>query len=164
MLLFGSGNSSSPASNEFALEYVNDLSISIDPYKMSQLGMEMGPYSGTMTIKNWSAGSTITFGQTARNMGNPFFDECGGGIFNERNEVVQPNPPAPLRKIHLSSHDPADKELLKNVKIIPIVEAKSVLKYTLTKPVNPLNITESQILESQKTTQTENNLKQNLTH
>ncbi len=114
LLLYGSGNANSPASNEFALEYVNDLSIAIDPYQMNQLGMIMGPYSGVMTIKNWSAGSTITFGQTARNMGNPFFDECGGGIFNERNEVVQPNPPAPLRKIHLSSHDPADKELLKN--------------------------------------------------
>ena len=57
-----------------------------------------------------------------------------------------------------------DKELLKNIKIIPIIEAKSVLKYTLTKPINPLNITESQILETQKTTQLENNLKQNLTH
>jgi len=57
-----------------------------------------------------------------------------------------------------------DKELLKNIKIIPVVEAKSVLKHTLTKPINPLNITESQILESQKTTQIENNLKQNLTH
>ena len=58
---------------------------------------------------------------------------------------------------------PAD-HLIKNIKIVPVVEAKSVLKYTLTKPVNPLNITESQILETQKTTQTENNLKQNLTH
>ena len=57
-----------------------------------------------------------------------------------------------------------DKELLKNIKIVPVVEAKSVLKYTLTKPVNPLNITESQILETQKSTQTENNLKQNITH
>ena len=57
-----------------------------------------------------------------------------------------------------------DKELLKNVKIVPIIEAKSVLKHTLIKPINPLNITESQILESQKTTQTENNLKQNLPH
>ncbi|MDC0498018.1 endopeptidase La [Alphaproteobacteria bacterium] len=57
-----------------------------------------------------------------------------------------------------------DSELIKNIKIIPVVEAKSVLKYTLTKPVNPLNITESQILETQKSAQIENNLKQNLTH
>ena len=57
-----------------------------------------------------------------------------------------------------------DKDLLKNIKIISVVEAKSVLKHTLTKPINPLNITESQILESQTTTQTENILKQDLTH
>ena len=57
-----------------------------------------------------------------------------------------------------------DGELLKNIKIIPVLEAKSVLKYTLTKPIIPLNITESQILEGQKSTQIENNIKQNLTH
>ena len=57
-----------------------------------------------------------------------------------------------------------DKDLLKNIKIIPIIEAKSVLKYTLTKPINPLNVSESQILETQKSSQIENNLKQNLTH
>ena len=57
-----------------------------------------------------------------------------------------------------------DKDLLKNIKIIPVVEAKSVLKHTLTKPINPLNITESQLLETQKSTQAEDNFKQNLTH
>ena len=112
-LIYGGGSSSAQASNEFALEYVNDLSIAIDPQLMNQLGLMMGPYSGTMGIKNWSTGSTIAFGQTARNMGNPFFDECGGGIFDRRDEVVQPNPPVPDRKIHNSSYDPGDKELLK---------------------------------------------------
>ena len=58
----------------------------------------------------------------------------------------------------------ADYVLEYRGKRLAVVEAKSVLKYTLTKPINPLNITESQILETQKTTQTENNLKQNLTH
>tara|TARA_E500000331_G_C17187768_1_gene683427 strand:- start:142 stop:1326 length:1185 start_codon:yes stop_codon:yes gene_type:complete len=57
-----------------------------------------------------------------------------------------------------------DRGLLKNIKIIPVVEAKSVLQYTLTKPIIPLNITESQLLETQKSTQSENNIKQNLTH
>ena len=89
------------------------MSIAIDPQLMNQLGLMMGPYSGTMGIKNWSTGSTIAFGQTARNMGNPFFDECGGGVFDRRDEVVQPNPPVPDRKIHNSSYDPGDKELLK---------------------------------------------------
>lgn len=99
--------------HEFALEYVNDLSIAIDPQLMNQLGLLMGPYSGTMNIKNWSAGATIAFGQTAKNMGNPFFDECSGGIFAERNDVVQPNPPTSIRKVHNSSYDPGDKGLLK---------------------------------------------------
>ena len=57
-----------------------------------------------------------------------------------------------------------DKDLLKNIKIIPVVEAKTVLKHTLTKPIIPLNITESQIFDDQKTVQIENNSKHNLTH
>lgn len=99
--------------HEFALEYVNDLSIAIDPQLMNQLGIVMGPFSGTLNIKNWSAGATVAFGQTAKNMGNPFFDECSGGIFDKRNEVVQPNPPTNIRKVHNSSYDPGDKGLLK---------------------------------------------------
>lgn len=112
-ILYGSSGN---GQNEFALEYVNDLSIAINPYLQDQLGLKMGPYTGTMAIKNWSTGSTIAFGNTAKNMGNPFFDECGGGIFDRRDEVVQPNPPVPLRKKHTSSYDPGDKELLKKQK------------------------------------------------
>ena len=36
-LIYGGGSSSAQASNEFALEYVNDLSIAIDPQLMNQL-------------------------------------------------------------------------------------------------------------------------------
>lgn len=111
--IFGGSSATAGVQNEFALEYVNDLSIAIDPYKMNQLGMIIGPTSGIMTVKNWSAGSTITFGQTARNMGNPYFDECSGGVFDARDEVVQPNPPVSRRKVHTSSYDPSDKQLLK---------------------------------------------------
>ena len=57
-----------------------------------------------------------------------------------------------------------DKEVIKNIKIIPIYEAKSILEYTLLKPINPLNISESELLESQKPSQIENNLKNNLRH
>jgi len=111
--IFGGSSATAGVQNEFALEYVNDLSIAIDPLLMNQLGMIIGPTSGVMTVKNWSAGSTITFGQTARNMGNPYFDECSGGVFDERDEVVQPNPPVSRRKVHTSSYDPSDKQLLK---------------------------------------------------
>ncbi len=57
-----------------------------------------------------------------------------------------------------------DKEVLKSIKIIPISEAKAILEHTLLKPINPLNITESDILEAQKSSQIENNIKENLTH
>jgi len=57
-----------------------------------------------------------------------------------------------------------DKEILKTLKIIPVNEAKSILEYTLAKPVNPLNITESEILQSQKNIIVNNNLKENITH
>ena len=56
------------------------------------------------------------------------------------------------------------KEVLKNIKIIPINEAKAILEYALVKPINPLNLTESEILQAQKPTIIENNLKENLTH
>ena len=57
-----------------------------------------------------------------------------------------------------------DKDILKNIKIIPINEAKSILEHTLTKAINPLNISESELLESSKSLQIENNIKENLTH
>ena len=57
-----------------------------------------------------------------------------------------------------------DKEILKTIKVVPINEAKSILKHTLVKPVIPLNITESEVLQSQKSSQIENNLKENSTH
>jgi hypothetical protein len=112
-LLFGTGSSSAANQNEFCLEYVNDLSISIDPQVMDQLGMKMGPYSGVLGIKNWSAGSAMVFGQTAKQMGNPYFDECSGGVFANRIEVINANPPIKQRKIHNSSYDPGDKKLLR---------------------------------------------------
>ena len=57
-----------------------------------------------------------------------------------------------------------DKEILKSIKIIPVNEAKSILQYTLVKNVTPLNITESEVLQAQKTSNIDNNLKENLTH
>ena len=57
-----------------------------------------------------------------------------------------------------------DKEILKTIKIIPINEAKSILEHSLTKPISPLNLTESEILEAQKSRFSEINLKENLRH
>ncbi len=57
-----------------------------------------------------------------------------------------------------------DKEILKLIKIIPINEAKSILNYTLVKPIIPLNLTESDLIQVQKSLRTEDNLKENLPH
>ncbi len=57
-----------------------------------------------------------------------------------------------------------DKDILKNIRVIPINEAKSILDYTLVKPVIALNITESEVLQTQKSSEVDNNLKENITH
>ncbi len=57
-----------------------------------------------------------------------------------------------------------NKDVLKALKIIPVSEAKTILKHTLTKSVIPLNLNESDILRSQKRGFSSDNLKENLTH
>ena len=57
-----------------------------------------------------------------------------------------------------------DKDLIKAIKIIPVSEATSILKHTLMKPIIPLNLSESDILRSQKSNFQQDNLKENLTH
>ncbi len=47
-----------------------------------------------------------------------------------------------------------DKEVIKGIKIIPISDAFSILEHTLTKPIIPLNISESQLKNNQNTTST----------
>ena len=57
-----------------------------------------------------------------------------------------------------------DKEIIKYLNIIPVVDAKSILEYTLTKPIIALNLTESDILKSQKNNITSTNLEKTRTH
>ena len=47
-----------------------------------------------------------------------------------------------------------DKEVVRGIKIIPVSEAFSILEHTLTKSVIPLNLTESQLKNSQNTSST----------
>ncbi len=47
-----------------------------------------------------------------------------------------------------------DKGVIKGIKIIPVSDAFSILEHTLTKSVIPLNLTESQLKNSQNTTST----------
>jgi len=57
-----------------------------------------------------------------------------------------------------------DKELLKNIKVISVSEAQSILEFTLVKPVSSLNISESDLVKSQKSTISSTNIEENRTH
>jgi len=57
-----------------------------------------------------------------------------------------------------------DKEIVKALRIIPVSEATSILNYTLSKPIIPLNLDESEILREQKSRVETDNLNEKLTH
>ena len=57
-----------------------------------------------------------------------------------------------------------DKDVVKAIKIIPVSEATSILKHSLTKPIIPLNLSESEISQAQKSTFRADNLNENITH
>ena len=57
-----------------------------------------------------------------------------------------------------------DKEILKNLKIIPVSEAISILEHTLSKAVIPLNLTESDIQNSQKNSPNQARSEEKVTH
>tara|TARA_B100000575_G_scaffold294353_1_gene309721 strand:+ start:1230 stop:3623 length:2394 start_codon:yes stop_codon:yes gene_type:complete len=57
-----------------------------------------------------------------------------------------------------------DKELTKSLKIVPVTEAISILKHTLVKSINPLNLTESEIFKMQKKQISSDQNKKSLTH
>tara|TARA_Y100001960_G_C14701893_1_gene842095 strand:- start:464 stop:1648 length:1185 start_codon:yes stop_codon:yes gene_type:complete len=57
-----------------------------------------------------------------------------------------------------------DTELIKNIIIIPVSDPKSILRHTLMKPISPLNVTESELLQAQKISKIENNISEKITH
>ncbi len=57
-----------------------------------------------------------------------------------------------------------DKEVLKNIKIIPVSEPISILEHTLTKQIIPINLTESGLENNQKSSSTLEQSKENITH
>ena len=57
-----------------------------------------------------------------------------------------------------------DKEILKSLKIVPVSEAISVLEHTMTKPIIPLNLNESEIENNQKNPRSVEEIKENITH
>ena len=57
-----------------------------------------------------------------------------------------------------------DKEILKSIKIIGVSEAISILEHTLSKPIAPLNISESDLRNDQKSGSSIDENKENRTH
>ena len=57
-----------------------------------------------------------------------------------------------------------DKDVLKSIKVIPVSEAISILKHTLLKPIMPINLSESQIENTEKNVLSAQQTKENLTH
>ena len=57
-----------------------------------------------------------------------------------------------------------DKDILKNLKIIPVNNAQAILNYSLVKPIVALNLSESDIHKSQKTAISLKNIGQEISH
>ena len=57
-----------------------------------------------------------------------------------------------------------DKDIFKSINIIPVDNAKSILEYTLVKPITPLNLSESDIIKSQKSATSSLNIEKIQTH
>ena len=57
-----------------------------------------------------------------------------------------------------------DKEVLKSIKIIPVSDAFSILEHTLSKPVIPLNLSESELQKNENNQSSIDQLKENITH
>jgi len=57
-----------------------------------------------------------------------------------------------------------DKEIVKSINIITVSDAKSILEHTLVKAINPLNLTESDIIKSQKSSISSTDLEKRRTH
>ena len=59
---------------------------------------------------------------------------------------------------------PDETKIIKNISIICVNEAKSILEHTLTKGIVPLTIAESQAIKPQKTEISEENIKESIAH
>ncbi len=57
-----------------------------------------------------------------------------------------------------------DKEILNSIKIIPVSEAISILEHSLSKPIIPVNLSESEIRNGEKSITSADHIKENITH
>ena len=73
-----------------ALEYVGDASIALNPHTYKNGVWRMGPYSGTMNVKNYNTGATITLGEAINSFGNPYAEGCGSPVFGTQQRGLKP--------------------------------------------------------------------------
>ena len=99
-----------PCAGHLALDFVSDAAIAVNPRLCSEFEIILGPTNGTMDVKNYNTGATIVFGDTVRNVGNPYFTECDL-VFGQMTSIV--NPPQLLKgkeRIAKVSWDPTDPD------------------------------------------------------
>ena len=63
-----------------------------------------------MTVLNYNTGSTITYGESIKNFGNPYFSECDlvfGTLTNQTNPGTLIDT---TKRINPSSYDPSDSD------------------------------------------------------
>ena len=98
------------AGGSLALDFVSDAAIAINPKLVSQFEILLGPFNGTMTVLNYNTGSTITYGESIKNFGNPYFSECDL-VFGNMTNLTNPGTLIDnTKRINPASHDPSDED------------------------------------------------------
>ena len=93
-----------------ALDFVSDCAIAINPKLVSEFEILLGPFNGTMTVLNYNTGSTITYGESIKNFGNPYFSECDL-VFGNMTNLTNPGTLIDnTKRINPASHDPSDED------------------------------------------------------
>jgi hypothetical protein len=72
------------------LEYVGDASVALNPHTYKDGVWRMGPYNGTMNVKNYNTGATITLGEAINSFGNPYAEGCSSPVFGAQQRGLKP--------------------------------------------------------------------------
>lgn len=72
------------------LEYVGDASVALNPHTYKDGVWRMGPYNGTMNVKNYNTGATITLGEAINSFGNPYAEGCSSPVFGTQQRGLKP--------------------------------------------------------------------------
>ena len=93
-----------------ALDFVSDAAIAVNPKLCSEFELLLGPFNGTMTVLNYNTGSTLTYGDSVRNFGNPYFSECDL-VFGTMTSITNPGTLIDnSKRIAEPTYDPTDSD------------------------------------------------------